>query len=1053
MRKHYIALLTAIALPLLAADEDIKLDSSTLGGLRARSIGPAVMGGRIAAMDGHATADAPVTVYVGAAGGGIWKSTDGGTSFKPVFEEHIQSIGAIAIDHANPQTVWASTGESWVRNSVSVGNGVYKTTDGGATWTSVGLTDTEHIARIAVHPKKSDTVYVCATGHAWDANEERGVFRTTDGGKTWKKVLYVDKDTGCADISQDPGDPNILYAGMWQFRRRADNFNSGGPGSALYRTKDGGETWEKLNANAASGLPKGPLGRIAVAVAPSRPSTLYAVVEAKKTALYRSDDLGEHWREMNDSFNIQVRPFYFAYVVVDPSNHERVYKPGYNLTFSDDGGKTFMQSAFSSGVHPDHHALWINPRNTNELFVGTDGGVYQSFDKAQRWRFLNVLPVSQFYHVNFDLDVPYNVYGGLQDNGTWMGPSQAPGGVSNHDWKAIGSGDGFAVTTDPTEPDIVYLESQGGRIVRYRRSTGEAKEIYPYATQDESKLRFNWNTPIYASPTQKGTIYIGSQFLMRSRDRGESWERISGDLTTNDKSGQKQLESGGLTVDNSSAENYTTIITISESIKNANVIWVGTDDGNVQLTKDGGKSWTNVGGNVPGLPKRTWVSRVEAGHFDENVAYATFDGHRTGDMKTYVYRTRDAGKSWEALATADLKGYAQVIREDLINPNLLFLGTEMGLYMSLDAGKNWAQFKENFPPAPVYDIALHPRDGDAVIGTHGRGIYIIDDLSPLRALTPDQLAKDVVMLPSRPSLLGIPAYGGRMEGDDLYSAGEVADVASITYYLKKRHIVGDSKVEIYDPSGKLISTIPAGKRRGINRVDWPMRAKAPKMPAGSSIVFSGGAFYGPRAQQGEYTVKLIKGKETYTSKITLAPDPRATYTAEERGLQQKTVRRLYDMLADFTFLTERVKSLRDQANARAEKLSGAEKKKVAAFASKMDEQYKTLVATREGGWLSGEEQLREQIGALYGAINSFDGPPTDSQIAETERVAGELAKKITWFDSTSKELAEINRTLASKKLETLTVLAREEWEKKESGVIGGTTKNQFRAIVARPMTF
>ena len=974
MRKTILVSLL-LTLPLFA-QEETKLDSSTLGGLRARAIGPAVMGGRIAAIDG--TGDSPATIYVGAASGGVWKSTDHGTSFKPVFDQHIQSVGAIAIDKAKPETVWVGTGESCVRNSVSVGDGVYKTTDGGSTWTNVGLGDTEHVARIAIDPKKSDTVFVCATGHLWNANEERGVFRTTDGGKTWKKVLYADANSGCADLSMDPGEPQILYAAMWQFRRQPDFFTSGGPGSGLYRSTDGGETWTKLK----NGLPTGTLGRIAVAVAPSRPSTVYAVVESKKTALYRSDDLGENWREMNDSFNIQVRPFYFAHIVVDPKDHNRVYKPGLMLTFSDDGGKTFSGSITGgNSVHGDHHALWIHPKDTAMMITGTDGGAYQSFDRAQRWRHLNVLPVSQFYHVQYDFDTPYNVYGGLQDNGTWMAPSQASGaGVTNHAWRPLGSGDGFAVAIDAVDPDVVYLESQGGRLVRTRRSTGESKEIYPYARKSETKLRFNWNTPIVTSPTQKGTLYVGSQYLMRSKDSGDSWERISGDLTTNDTKTQRQLESGGITVDNSSAENYNTIITISESPKNANVIWVGSDDGNVQVTTDGGRTWTNTTANVKGVPPRTWVSRVEASHFDEHTAYVTFDGHRTGDMKTYAFRTRDLGRTWEPLGTAGVRGWAHVIREDLVNPNLLFLGTEYGLHLSLDAGASWAQFKENFPPVPVNDVKIHPRDGDAIIGTHGRGIYVIDDLTPLRALTPDKLASDVVMLPSRASVLKIPFYEGRSEGDTLYASGGLEDVASISYYLKKRHVIGDSKVEIYDAGNDLVATLPAGKRRGINRVDWPMRLPAPKMPAGSSVVMSGGAFFGPRAAAGTYTVKFLKGKETYTSTLELVPDTRAKYTAEDRAIQQKAVRRVYDMIAEFTTLTETVQKLRDE-------------EKNAAKKKKLDELYKSLTSTREGGWLSGEEQLRERLGLLYGAINTYDGRPTESQLAEIDVLAEELAKK------------------------------------------------------------
>jgi photosystem II stability/assembly factor-like uncharacterized protein len=1031
-----LALIAALALPVLA-DDAVKIEPATFGGLRARSIGPAVMGGRIAAID--ATASSPSTIYVGAASGGVWKSTDGGTTFKPVFDDYNQSIGAIAIDPNSKDTVWVGTGESWMRNSVSVGSGVYKTTDGGSTWKALGLDDTEHIARIAVSKKSSDTVYVCAAGHAWNANEQRGVFKTTDGGKSWKKILYVDQNTGCSDIQLDPEMPDIVYAGMWQFRRAPDFFSSGGPGSGFYKSTDGGEHWQKLT----NGLPAGNLGRIAVAVAPSRTSVLYALVEAKKTGLYRSDDLGEHWRFVNDSFNVTVRPFYFARVVVDPTDYNRVWKPGYTLTYSDDGGKSFS-GALGNIVHSDHHALWINPKDPSEMLLGTDGGLFQSRDRGLHWHFLNVLPVSQFYHVTYDMERPYNVYGGLQDNGSWTAPSSAPGGVANRNWRNLGGGDGFSVVSDPNDSDLVYLESQGGAIVRVRRSTGENRMINPYAAAGESKLRFNWNTPIYASPTQNGVIYIGAQYLFRSKDRGDSWEKISPDLTTNDRSRQKQLESGGLSIDNSSAENYTTLITISESPKNANVIWAGTDDGNLQVTRDGGKTWTNVAPNVPGLPKNTWVSGVEAGHYDENTAYATFDGHRTGDMKTYVFKTSDGGKTWQPLVTADIKGFAQVIREDLVNPRLLFLGTEAGLFVSLDGGAGWAQFKENLPPVPVDDIAIHRREGDAILATHGRGIYIIDDLSPLRALTAEALAKDVAMLPSRPSPLAISSGEQRMEGDAEYADGGLPEVAWISYYLKKRHIVGDSRIEIYDESGKLISTLGAGKRKGINRVPWAMRMGPPRLPGGNSVVFSGGVMIGPRMPAGKYTVKYVKGSETYTQTIDVVPDPRAPYSAEDRALQQKTVRRLFDMVERLTYMTDRAIDVREQANARAAKLSGNDKTALTALSAKADALVKTLVATSEGGWLSGEEEMRERLGMLYGAVNIYDGRPTDPQLHEMEVLAKELDAKQAQFDAiVAKELAAANKALSAKKLDAIKLMSHEDWDKKEPGSGSAATVLSF----------
>ncbi len=1009
----------------------VPLDSATFGGMRARSIGPAVMSGRIAALD--AVAGDPVTMYVGTAGGGVWKSIDGGVRFQPVFDEHPMSIGAVRIDPSNPKTVWVGTGESWTRNTVSVGRGVYKTVDGGDNWEHMGLADSERIARIAVDPKDGDTVYVCATGHLWDSNDERGVYKTADAGKNWERVLHVDADTGCSDLSLDPQDSRILYAGMWQFRRWPWFFKSGGPGSGLYRSKDGGKTWTQLK----QGLPAGEKGRIAVAVAPSRPSVVYAVVEAEKTAVYRSDDLGESWEQLNTSFNVGARPFYFAYLVVDPTDYRRVYKPGLTLTFSDDGGRSFT-SPFSGGFsgpsfHSDLHALWINPRNPKELILGTDGGVYFSYDRGASWRLSKALPVSQFYVVSHDMDVPYNVYGGLQDNGTWMGPSRSPGGVEAGDWRNIGSGDGFHAYVDPLEPDLVYLEYQGGNIQRWRRSTGENKSIKPYPDEDQPQLRFNWNTPVHLSRSNPGTLYVGAQYLYRSRDRGDSWERISPDLTTNDPEKQRQLESGGLTIDNSSAENHTTIYTISESPLNGDVIWVGTDDGNLQLTRDGGGNWSNLAGRIAGLPPNTWVSRVEAGRFAEGTAYVTFDGHRTGDMATYVYRTQDFGQTWESLVTENLEGYAWVIIEDLENPDLLFLGTEFGLFISADGGLNWARFEAGFPQVAVLDLVIHPRDHDLIVATHGRGVWILDDITPLRGLTPEVLNADLSILPTRPSVMSISTSIQQFPGDGEFVGRNPPEAASIVYYQKRRHIFGDLKVEVFDGEGKLITTLPGGKLKGINRVEWPMRLPPPKLPPSTVLV---PVFQGPRVPEGSYDFKLTKGKETYQGRVELVPDARSSHSREDRLLQQRTALELYQNLEQLSYIVEALVDLRDQSRNGAQHLGSEKGKALSAFGDQLDAFRKTLVATSDAGVLSGEEKLREKLSELFGAVNGYDGRPTESELARKQVLAAQQqAAEARFADLASPQhLQAYNRQLEAAGLAPLTAMSREAWEKKqESG--------------------
>jgi photosystem II stability/assembly factor-like uncharacterized protein len=1035
----------------------VELDSYSFGGLEARAIGPAATGGRIAAID--AVADEPLTVYVGSAGGGVWRSRDGGTTFRPVFDEHAQSIGAVAVDPGNPKTVWVGTGESWTRNSVGVGDGIYRSTDGGDSWERRGLESSERIARIQIHPRDGNTVFACVTGHLWNDSEDRGVYKTTDGGKTWKRTLYVNPGTGCSDLAMDPQEPRILYAGMWQFRRYPWAFSSGGPGSGLYKSTDGGETWRPLTR----GLPAGQKGRIAVAIAPSRSAVVYALVESRNTALYRSDDTGESWTEVNSAFNLQVRPFYFARIVVDPADFNTIYKPGLFLTVSTDGGKTFGSPFSGNGVangpHSDHHALWINPKNPHQMLLGTDGGVYLSVDRAHTWRFLKALPVSQFYEVTFDMAQPYHVYGGLQDNGSWMAPSRGIGGtVDNKAWRNIGGGDGFYAVSDPADPDVVYVEFQGGHVSRGSLATGASKDIQPLPAAGDPELRFNWNTPIVLSPTRPGTVYIGSQFLFRSRDRGESWERISPDLTTNDPHKQQQGLSGGLTIDNSSAEKYTTIFAIAESSRDANVVWAGTDDGNLQLTRDGGATWANVGRAIPGLPPGTWVSKIETGHRDAGTAFVTFDNHYNGDMKTYVYKTVDFGKSWQSLAGQGVAGFAHVVREDLENPDLLFLGTELGLFISIDGGGHWARFGANLPPVAVWDVAIHPRDSDLIIATHGRGIYILDDITPLRKLTREALAADFAPLPSKPAIETLSAFVQDFPGDDEFVGANPEEAASICYYLKKRHIMGELKVEVYDASGKLISTLPGGKRRGINRVAWPMRLPGPKLPPANSLVVDQPAvFFGPRVPPGTYTVKVLVGDQTYTSQVQLLPDPRSKASDEDLALQNRTVMALYGMLADLTYTADSVVDARDQAKQRAAGLpAGSQlRRQLTQVAEQLDTLHQSLVATHEGGWLSGEEELREKLANLYGGVNAYEGRPTRSQVDEVKVLQGRLDDLSGHVAAVEKgPLAQVNRALAAAKLQPIAVMERQDWEKKQAAGGGGAAGKQrpraLRAMSAMP---
>ncbi len=903
-----VLLLTAI--PLISQNFNMNLAQD----LKPRNIGPGGMSGRVTAIDAvHANPD---IMYVGTASGGVWKSTSGGIKWKPIFDEELTaSVGALAIQQSNPSVIWVGTGEGNPRNSLNGGFGVYKSLDGGKSWQAMGLTNTRHIHRIKIDPTDPNTVYVGAIGSPWGEHEERGVFKTTDGGENWEKVLFVNNKTGVADLIMDPTNPNKLIAAMWEHKREPWFFNSGGKGSGLYMTHDGGKNWKKLTEE--DGLPKGDLGRIGVAIAPSKPNVVYALIEAKKNALYKSEDGGFKWKKINDKADIGNRPFYYSEIYVDPENENRVYSVFTFINVSEDGGKNFKQlmnaygNDVTNGVHPDHHAFWIHPDNGQFILNGNDGGFNISKDGGKSWRFIGNIPVAQFYHIATDNEFPYNVYGGMQDNGSWRGPAYVwkRQGIRNSYWQEISFGDGFDVVPDLENSQYGYTMSQQGFVQRYDHITGNNYIVRPTPPDATTKLRFNWNAAIGQDPFDASTVYFGSQFVHKSTDKGLTWSVISPDLTTNDPEKQKQSESGGLSMDATGAENHTTILVIEPSPIEKDMLWTGSDDGRVHYTQNGGADWIDVTKNIKGLPAGSWIPQIKASNKNKGEALLIANDYRRFNYTPYAYRTKNYGKTWERIVDGtDVQSYALSIVEDPENANLLFLGTDDGLYISFDGATSWQKWTEGFPTVSTKDLVIHPREHDLVIGTFGRAAWVLDDIRPLRAI-----AADRTILNADAKLFTPPtAYqaaiqqptGSRFGGDALYNAENRKLGAMITYFIKegkkksakpekkddaekeedsseetKKEMTGVQKKDSIQfeflNGDQVIRTLKfkTPEKAGFHRIYWSMDEKGPDRPS-RKISKRKGERGGRSVKPGTYNVRMSFGDVSEEKMITVKSDPR-----------------------------------------------------------------------------------------------------------------------------------------------------------------------------------
>lgn len=975
-RARTVAGLSAAVLCLWGAEPlRGQVPEAFLSTMTPRSIGPAGMSGRIAAIEAFA-AD-PNLIFVGSATGGLWKSENGGQTWSSVFDgERVSGIGAIAIHPLDPDLVWVGTGEGNPRNSAGVGAGVYKSTNGGESWELMGLPQSERIHRVVLDPTDPDVVFVGAMGPAWSDGEERGVFRTTDGGVTWSRVLYTNSRSGVSDLVMSPDDPKTLFAGMWEFRREPWFFTSGGPGSGLFVTRDGGDTW--LPATAAEGLPPGQLGRIGLSVSPSDPDIVFAVVEADTSALLRSEDRGISWQTVNSGRRINPRPFYYTDIQIDPQDPLRIFNLHSRLEVSNDGGVTFER--VGAGVHSDFQAIWIDPEDSRTIYVGTDGGMFVSRDRGEHWRLIDNLPLGQFYHVSVDMDIPFNVYGGMQDNGSWKGPSDVweVGGIRNFHWTEVSFGDGFGTIPDPIDPSFGYGMSQGGGLVRFNTRTGERKRIRPWAP-DSTQLRFNWDAPLELDPFEAGTLYYGSQFVHKSPDRGDTWQIISRDLTTDDPAKQRQSESGGITRDATGAETHTTVVSIASSPVERDVIWAGTDDGNVQVTRSGGGTWENVGENISGVPDGSWVAHIEPSNFSRGGAFVVFDDHRRGNWEPYIFRTDDYGAHWKRIAEDDdLDGFVHTLEQDPLVESLLYAGTEFGLFVSMNGGDRWFRWRHGLPTVPVHSLVVHPRDGDLVIGTHGRAIWILDDVQPLRELAQfPELAQEPLHLFGTPVayLHQSAQSGGYHFPADAMFRGQTKPVgAQLSFWVAGEPLDSVLEVTILDEAGTLVRVLETIPATGLNRIVWDLHEM---LPAAARVrPLKGPRGNGAEVIPGTYSIRLAYGDVESVGTLEVRPDPRVEVVMEDRRAKYLAARRSLELTAWRGELEQAIEDLR----AGVAELHAGSNADVTAAAGLV------LEALAEGPDFAAADRFRRSLRSLR---SSYDAP-TEGERLDLIRFEEEL---------------------------------------------------------------